>query len=490
MANAESRPNLLLVITDQQRHDWVGWDPEVPVRTPNFDALAGRGISFTNAISPAPKCGPSRSCLASGMEYGRSGVAENHDYPIEQSTYYRRLRDEAGYTVIGVGDIDLHHDTPVWGREGTTLLTELGFSGGIQIPGKKAGIRTYRSDLRGWWRSEDDRSEVVITPPDTNPDPDKPSNAYMAYLADHGLLDSYVADMERRDTHAETHPAPIPPEAYIDNWVGRHGLARLDDAPQDHPWHLSINFVGPHAPMDVTEEMHSWYRDPDVDFPPPTNPSDEHDVETHQEIRRNYAAIIENIDRWLGRFIDRLEERDELNDTVVVFTSDHGELLGDHGGWAKTSPRHQSVGVPLAVAGPGIQPREPVADPVTTLDLHATFLDYAGLDAGAVDSRSMRGWLAGEASAKPREVVRSGMDPWRMVFDGRYKLVLGYDTETDPAIVGDATIDLSHRQATSYLFREQLDPILFDLAADPEETTDIATREPELVAELAAHLAP
>lgn len=486
MAPQESRPNILLVITDQQRHDWVGFNPEVPIRTPNISSLADRGISFTGAVCPAPKCGPSRSCLASGMEYGRAGVAHNHDYPVEQTTYYRRLRDDAGYDVYGVGDIDLHHDTPAWGLDGKNLLPELGFSGGIQIPGKKAGIRTYRNDIRGWWTSNDKQNFVVNLPKDIDPGSNRPANAYMAYLEDHSLLESYVDDMERRESHANTHPAPIPHEMYIDNWVGRQGLAMLRAASESTPWHLSINFVGPHAPMDVSEDMHEWYRNPDVEFPPPTNPSSEHGVETHQEIRRNYASIIENIDRWLGRYIETLRERGELDNTIVVFTSDHGELLGDHGGWAKASPRHQSVGVPMVIAGPGVQPRDPVSDPVTTLDLHSTFLDYACLDSPNLDSQSMRPFFMGDASSH-REIVRSGLDPWRMVFDGRYKLILGYDTETDPAIVGDATIDMTGRQATSHLFREQIDPILFDMETDPEETTNIADDNPQLVDGLSTH---
>lgn len=489
MARTGGRPNILLVITDQQRHDWAGSNPDVPVRTPHFDDLAGRGVSFSNAISPAPKCSPSRSCLASGMEYGRNGVASNHDYPFEQSTYYRRLRDEAGYEVLGVGDIDLHHTTPAWGKDGKNLLHEQGFSDGIEIPGKHAGIRTYRSDLRSGWTRSNRQNVAGLLPPDIDPGPDQPASPYIAYLEARELLDAYVADMDARDTHAVTHPAPIPHDDYIDNWIGRHGLGMLQQAPSDTPWHLTVNFVGPHAPMNVSEQMYGWYRNPDMEFPGPTNPTGRYDSETHQEIRRNYAAMIENIDRWVGRYVETLRDRGELGNTVIVFTSDHGELLGDHGGWAKTSPRHQSVGVPLAIAGPGVDSRDTFAGPVSILDLHATFLDYADLDHRNVDSRSLRPFLSGEVDSH-REYVRSGLEPWRMVFDGRYKLILGYDTGEDPAIVGDATIDMTGRQATGFLFRRRLPPILFDLSADPEEETNVADRFPDIVDELTGHLLP
>jgi len=89
--------------------------------------------------------------------------------------------------------------------------------------------------------------------------------------------------------------------------------------------------------------MHGWYRDPDVTFSEPVNPDIDIDSETHQEVRRNYAAMIENIDRWAGRFRDRLRERGELDDTVTVFAADHGEMLGDHGRWRKSVPYHGSL---------------------------------------------------------------------------------------------------------------------------------------------------
>lgn len=482
MTSAE-RPNVLLVITDQQRHDWVGTNPDVPVRTPNYAALADRGVEFTNAVCPAPLCGPSRACLAGGMEFGRSGVDWNDDYPLERSTYYGRLRDDGGYAVYGVGDIDLHMNTPAWGLDGTNLLAEQGFSGGVEIPGKYAMCWTYREDL-----TESVWSPAAL-PSDVDPGPDRPANAYMAYLEANGLLADWVEDQEERHSFATTRPAPVPHEAYVDNWVGRQGLEHLESAPADEPWHLAVNFVGPHAPVDVSAEMHGWYRDPDVTFPDPVNPDESLDAAAHQEARRNYAAIIENIDRWLGRYVDVLRERGELENTVVVFTSDHGEHLGDNGTWSKHSPRHQSVGVPLAVAGPGVEPRAPVSDPTTILDLHATFLDYAGVDPGAVDSRSMRPFLAGETDTH-RDVVRSGLGPWRMVYDGRYKLIAGYDTDDDPALTGSFSkaFDGDYAEATAY--RGATDPILFDCETDPEETTDVAADHPDVVADLSGYLSP
>ena len=91
------RPNLLLLLSDQHRSDWLGRNPDIPVPTPNIDRLAARGVDFTQAIVSAPVCGPSRSCLASGMEYENCGVEKNRDpYPAEKTTFYKHLRD-SGY---------------------------------------------------------------------------------------------------------------------------------------------------------------------------------------------------------------------------------------------------------------------------------------------------------------------------------------------------------------------------------------------------------
>jgi arylsulfatase A-like enzyme len=488
-------PNVLFVLTDQQRHDWVGSNPDVPVRTPNLDALGERGVHFTNAVCPAPLCAPSRSCLASGLAYDRCGAWTNQDYPVDRPTLYARLR-EAGYETIGVGDIDLHMDSATWGLDGTYALDSMGFSDGIEIPGKRAMVSTYRSNLMETGHVDvDDDSDL---PPGVEPGPDEPTNAYIADLRERGLLEAYVEDMADRlwsdrpvSSFATTRPAPLPEDAYVDNWVGRHALHFLRDAPEDRPWHLTVNFVGPHEPMDVTDEMHGWYRDPDVTFPGPVAPGDELDAETHQEIRRNYAAMCENVDRWLGRYLDVLEDRGEREETLVVFASDHGELLGDHGGWTKSSPRQSSVGVPLTIAGAGVESRGRVTEPATTLDLHATFLDYAGVDPGDVDSRSLRPYLEGEAKYH-REVVRSGLDPWRLAFDGRYKLITGYDDEHDP-LTGDYadwfdSERRGNRAESRARIREATDPILFDLVEDPDESTDVADQHPNVVDRLRSHL--
>jgi len=469
------RPNVLFFFPDQHRHDWVGFDDTVPVETPTLDALASEGVAFRNAVCPSPLCGPSRACLASGSEYDSCGVRDHSaDYPYADRTYFGRLRDEAGYHVMGCGKFDLQKHSGDWGIDGKNNLAVNGFSDGVN----SAGYWDAFGSATDEWAAGATYTE--------------PADPYVDYLADHGLAEAHIADLERRrwgvgepgtDVDA-TFPTPLPEHAYCDNWIARQGLSLLEDAPGDRPWHLVVNFAGPHNPWDVTEEMHGWYRDPDVDFPERVDPG-EMDADTAQAVRRNYAAMVENIDRWLARYLDELEARGEREDTLIVFASDHGEMLGDHGQWYKRSPYQPSVGVPLVVAGPGVRSRGVVDEPASVLDLHATFLDAAGVDPGETDSRSLLPYLTGETDGH-RDVVFSGIGNWRLAFDGRYKLVRGYDTDsTANDQVGDA--DPWDEAETKYAIRDR-GPVLFDLESDPGETENVAEDHPDVVADLTAHI--
>jgi arylsulfatase A-like enzyme len=269
-------------------------------------------------------------------------------------------------------------------------------------------------------------------------------------------------------------------DAYNDNWVGANALRLIETFPDNAPWFLQVNFPGPHAPMDVTPTMTDWYAG--VDFPPP-HANDELDAPTHQTIRRRYSALVENIDRWLGRFTDAIDARGDRANTLIVFSSDHGEMLGDHNRWAKRVPYQPSAGVPLVIAGPGVREDRTESGPATTLDLTATFLDFAGLPVpGDMDSRTLRPILAGTDGLR-RSVVTSGLQEWRMVLDGRYKLIRGFD----PAGKDPRGGSYEAPAAKESVYRQ--DPVLlFDLESDPTEQKNLAEANPALVDRLSEFL--
>jgi len=433
---ASTQPNILFLFPDQHRPDWLGCNPDLPLRTPTLDRLCANGVRFTNTFTPSPVCSPARACLATGRDYGRCGVRNNgQNTPAELPTYYRALRD-AGYEVGGVGKFDLHKPDRDWGLDGSNMLGEYGFTCGIDNEGKGDAIAAFRQNSMS------------------------PRGPYMQFLKERGLLEPHFAMYE---PHLGTpgwlnFPAvtELPDDAYCDNWVAENGMRLLRDFPTDRPWHLVVNFVGPHGPFDVTADMRSRWEDADI--PPPTA-GDEVDTDTRAR-RQNYAAMIENIDAHVGRMIDLVEQREELDRTLIVYSSDHGEMLGDHGRWGKSVWHTPSSGVPLIVSGPGVR-RSVVSDALVSLhDLAATFLDYAGAPPlPDSDARSIRGVVEGHCEDHRNHVV-SGLNGWRMVFDGRYKYVTG---------AGEADL-------------------LFDLRQDPRELRNIADARPDIVGRLVALL--
>ena len=440
--SAGKRPNILLLFPDQWRFDWVSANSHLPIRTPNLDRLAEAGTRFTNMVVASPLCAPSRACLASGRIYGRTGVASNgYDYPAGRiKTFYSMLRD-GGYHVLGCGKMDLAKASDWWGIDGKWRLSPLGFSDGINNAGKIDQVIGYELNN------------------------DRPADPYLTFLNQRGLLPEHLQDLRSRmqGGYGATYPTPLPEDAYCDNWLAGNGLALLDAAPKDKPWFLQVNWTGPHDPEDITARMESQVRS--LDMPEP-NGTNQYNAAVNHAIRQNYTAMCENIDRTIGLYLHKLTSTGQLDDTIVIFSSDHGEMLGDHGRWGKIVPYHPSAGVPLTVAGPGIARGTTSAALVSHIDLTATCLDYAGIPIPQeMDCLSLRPVLESRSKVH-REVLFSGLGAWRMAFDGEYKAITGFNPslkQNSP----DWTV--SARQIHGVA------PLVFDRAHDPGENTDLYT---------------
>lgn len=426
------RPNILFLFPDQWRHDWTEFNPDLALHTPNLRRLAERGVRFSDVVCPSPVCAPSRACMAMGVEYQKCPVPNNQfDLPLEAKTFYQSLRQN-GYHTMGCGKFDLHKASHRWGLDGKTDIDAWGFCDGIDNEGKIDAFIGDREGQRG---------------------------PYMHYLEQNGWRTIHNEDHEGR-TGWSTHPTPLPEEAYCDNWVGQNGLDLIDKAPNDKPWFLQVNFTGPHSPWDVTERM--WKSVQDRNFPDPVHSKKPNDPRA-LDIRRNYAAMLENIDRWVGIYLDRLQEQGQLENTLIVFSSDHGEMLLDFDLWGKCVWRHGSTNVPLIITGPGVQPGQIVSHPTALLDVVGTLLESAGLEIpDSMDTRSLRPVLRGEKSSV-REHIRTALHwkehKWSAVIDRKWKLV-----STDDRL------------------------LLFDREADPEEVADVHADHAEVVEKLVAQL--
>lgn len=456
------RPNILLFMPDQLRADWVGPGNAGGARTPNVDALMGRGTTFANAVCPSPICGPSRASLATGYEYDRCTVPTNkYSVGVEEPNFYRQLAG-SGYQVLTCGKLDLLKGELDWGNDGQhwvggrSRLQDLGFTGGLDSGGKHAVIFAQRAGH------------------------DEP---YLNFLISRGLAETHVTDFATRRNPAlgpdaeshpgagynflNTEPSPLPDDAYQDDWIASCGIDLIETAAGvSDPWFLQVNFAGPHEPMNISAEMAASMRG----YEPPL-PTDLGGIEAakHREIRRNYSAMVERLDTLLGRFVARLEATGQLERTVIIVTSDHGEMLGDCGRWEKFVPHQASITVPLILAGPDIA-HGVNHSPASFLDIHATVVELAGAPAiPGTDSCSLSPSLR-DPSVPHRDVVFSGLGQWRVAFDGTHKLIAGYDPHAARHEMEDGRFD--PEQVGSYR--------LVDPRTDPCETGDLSRELPDV----------
>ncbi len=466
--------NILLILPDQQRADFVGFAGTHPVRTPNLDRLAARGVSFSRAWTPSPLCSPARACLALGRDYDRSPVRNNADnLPIDAPNFYRKLRD-SGYRVGSCGKVDLLKGEMDWGldgqhrRGGVAAFAQLGFTDGLDSGGKHDAVQAFERHI------------------------DEP---YLAYLKTLGLAETHVNDYKQRELgksavpigelradedellpcYTNLEPTPLPDEAYGDNWIGRKALQTLETMGRSDPWFMQVNFSGPHEPMDITRGMaeRCW----DVEFSLPRGRKNE-DAPRQRRIRQRYAAMIEGVDTWLGAIVEFLDRTGQLDETFIVYTSDHGEMLGDYNLWQKTVPYEASVRVPLVIAGPEVVPGRIVDTPASLLDLIPTFFDIGRTNPlDNLDGVSLMPLLTGETS-RHRDHTTSGIGSWRAITDGRYKLVLGYDEAES----------MESMQKGTFADRGNVPALLFDMTRDPFESTNIANAHAEIADCLRARL--
>jgi arylsulfatase len=392
------RPNILLLFPDQWRADWLGCANLPGLSTPHLDGLAARGTYFPAAFTPAPLCAPARACLATARDYAGCGVSDNRTaLPLEARTFYQQMRD-TGYTTATCGKLDLDKPGQQWGRDGQSGLARWGFTAGSDAEGKMDGSGSHARH-------------------------GEPRGPYLAHLAALGLADTHLREHAAfADWKRAAYVTALPDEAYCDTWIAREAQALLAGFAPGAPWFLQVNFAGPHAPFDVTASMAA--RTADRDLPAPAGPAPA-DPTDHVTVRRHYAAMIEHIDSLIGQLLAAVAARGELERTLVFFSSDHGEVLGDHGLWGKETWHDAAVRIPLLVAGPGVARGCTNPGLVALQDIAATALDFARCPAlPGAEAHSLRAALGGGATTS-RDSVSIGLRNWRLRV-GRDEQVLSF----------------------------------------------------------------
>lgn len=461
MLGESEQPNILLIMTDQLRYDWLGYAGNSNVHTPHIDSIARRGIRFTRAVCNSPLCAPSRASIASGCYPHRTGVMDNSvNYPIDQPTYYQQLR-KAGYRVGVIGKTDLHKANHFYGENGDLpLMYELGFTDPLDTEGKMgAGMVGQDAQAKALIYEKDapyneSLQEVDLVGP------------YQKHLYKQDTLAALVKDYHYRFHHAPVwyaDQAPIPKNDYQDSYIGKKACQFIEQVSKDSPWHLFVSFVGPHDPWDAPQEYLRLFAE--TQFPEAIqddmqdkpqwikNRKDKHtgDVPPHQDnlVKQHYAGMITLIDEWVGKIVETLNDRGMMDNTVIIFSSDHGEMLGDHGLYEKYVMYEPSVRVPLFILDPRISVAGDSDELAELVDLYPTILDLAKgeYESNQVDGKSLLPLMHG-SQIQHKEYQISELYNTRMIFDGKYKFIENwndsnelYDLEEDPHELNN-TIDV------------------------------------------------
>ena len=420
-----TRPNILILMVDQLNGTLFSDGPAGFLSAPNLSALAARSTRFANTYTASPLCAPARASFMSGQLPSRTRVYDNAaEFTSDIPTYAHHLR-RAGYQ--------------------TCLSGKMHFVGPDQLHGFEERLTTdiYPADF-GW-----------------TPDYRRPGERIDWWYHNLGSV-----------TGAGV--AEITNQMEYDDEVAYHATRKLYDLARGHdprPWCLTVSFTHPHDPYVARRRFWDLYEDCAALEPavPPIAFKDQdphsrrlmlasdytaYDI-TPEDVRRSrraYFANISYVDDKIGDILGVLERTRQADNTIVIFLSDHGDMLGERGLWFKMSFFEGSARVPLMIAAPEL-PRARIDAPVSTLDVVPTLAELAGLSLEEVmpwtDGESLIDVAAGRRrrSAVPMEYAAEGSEaPLICLRDGRFKLIL---CELDP-------------------------PLLFDLETDPHELSNLA----------------
>ena len=351
-------PNILVLLSDQLRRQALGIYGDPDARTPHLDAFAQQGIRFDNACSTYPICVPFRFTLMTG-EYAHVRKVPGIEYVM--STGERTLADEfneAGYETIYVGKwhLDGGH-----GRLGSAVQVNR-----TRVP------RARQGRWKKWYGFE-----LRNDPFDT----------------------CYFEDDD---------PTPKKIEGYQTDGLFQIGMDYIKDRVDDRPFCMVISVEPPHDPFVAPEDVQSAWEARDIILPENFDVADPVQRETFILNRKRYNAMVENLDANVGKMMGFLKAEGLLDDTVVVFLSDHGELAGAHGLRAKQWPYEESVGIPLMVwdSRAGERAGTVIKDPTCTEDLFPTLLGLAGITPkNEVPGTNLTPLIHGDVNALGREGV-------------------------------------------------------------------------------------
>jgi arylsulfatase A-like enzyme len=431
------RPNVILLVSDDQRPDTLGILQRLPIETPNLDALARRGVLMTRAVCPNPICTPSRAEILTSCSGFRNGVLDfGRQIDPALPTFAQTMRS-AGYRTWYVGKWHNDGRPHQRGYDGSRGLF-MGGGGKLWTPRKDSNGREV-TGYRGWVFQDDDgtiRPELGL-----------------------GL----TPDISSRFADAAI------------------GVIQSKQSESSAPFFLHVNFTAPHDPLLWPTDEKLKY-DP-ADIPLPGNFAAEHSFDhgnlrgrdemllpwprTAAEVRAElavYYAVISHLDQQIGRILTALRTSGQSDHTIVIFTSDHGLAIGSHGLRGKQNMYEHTVGVPMILAGPGLPKGKRNNAQVYLRDLYPTVCQLCDVDVPEqVEALSMLPVIRDEVQSIHPFVFCYFRDSQRMIRDDHWKLIHYpqvnryqlFDLSSDPLELHDLSREVEHRQVLARL-RAQL----------------------------------
>jgi len=346
--------NILVLFSDQFRFDAIAAHGNPCIRTPNLDRLVSRGTTFTRAYTPSPVCIAARCSLHYGAYPTHTQCYANHPMPPEDTLSYVHLLTGAGYTAHSIGKCHFHPDPYA---------------------------------LRGY-DSREYQEETSFR--------DLSRETYIRTLIDHGYDYAIEPNGVRSEMYYIPQPSRLPQELHPTQWIGDRSIDFLRRQTPDKPWYLFSSFIHPHPPFAPPSPWHTLYRAADV--PPPFLPEGYenlqlminklqnrykyrdtgNDLNLLRMMKAYYYACVSFVDYQIGRILDTLEQTGQLENTVIVFTADHGELLGDYNCFGKRSMHNAAARIPLIVCGDEFTGGGTCDTPVSLVDLAPTLVRIAG----------------------------------------------------------------------------------------------------------------
>ena len=497
--NKEQKPNLLFIMTDQQRFDAMSCAGNTIIKTPNMDRLAREGVVFTNTYVANPVCVPSRSSFLTGFSPVNNHVLANGDYTssnVPDLSTFDMVLKENGY------------HAEYYGKWHAPLQFAICYDNNIKVTGgKDPNHESLVNAYQKWLLS---KGVEPKSPAAGELYSKRNKRPYIPIGLDKNYDQVNLSENEKLKLKAsqvsQYGKIDLPPRVSYSAYTAEETLDALDRL-KDETFTLTCSFDPPHPPTVVQEPYYSMYlpesipapvsiTDPMVNSPYQKRASQKdqvlyRDVEQIKNMRSIYYGMVKEVDDWIGEILDKLDDLGLAENTLVIFTSDHGEMLGDHGMHSKMIFYEGSVRVPLLMRFPKeIKKGTVVNQPVSAMDVFPTILDYLGVSIPKCDGISLKPFVLNRPADRvviSHSVGRS--TPNYMVRYKNLKLMMGesnkntginalYDLDADPEEMRNllyAPVDVAINQKQAKDMKNLL--VQWMEEHEPNKALDMAKRE-------------